>query len=144
MKELILLKVIEVKKCMIWHYWFFNHRFKVQDSVCNGCHDLIILSVNISNITIITVKNIDCCCIIHNSKSEGINLSKNSALEDIENIVLIFSLFGTIFFYFFCFIIYKMVDSECSMGIYKSVKISIGAVMRNPDMLRFVSDHLKD
>ena len=28
------------KLCMICHYWFFNHGFKYQDSVCNGCHDL--------------------------------------------------------------------------------------------------------
>ena len=26
------------KECMICHYWFFNHRFKLQDSVYNGCH----------------------------------------------------------------------------------------------------------
>ena len=68
---------------MIGHYWFFNHEFELQDSVYNGCHDLTMLSVNISNIAIITVKNVDYCCIIHNiSKSEAINLLKNSALQD--------------------------------------------------------------
>ena len=36
------------KECMICHYWFFNHGFKFQDSVYNGCHDLTMLSVNIS------------------------------------------------------------------------------------------------
>ena len=41
------------------------------------------LSVNISNITIITVNNVDILCIIHNiSESEAINLLKNSVLED--------------------------------------------------------------
>ena len=30
------------KECMIYRYWFFNHGFKLQDSVCNGCHDLTI------------------------------------------------------------------------------------------------------
>ena len=54
------------KECMICHYWFFNHGFKFQDSICNGCHDLTILIVNISGIAIITVKNVDYCCIIHN------------------------------------------------------------------------------
>ena len=60
---------------MICHYWFFNGRFQFQNSVCNGCHDLTILSVNISDIAIIiTVKNVDYCCIIHNiSKSKAIN-----------------------------------------------------------------------
>ena len=47
------------KECMICHYFFFNHgRFKFQGSVCNGCHDLTMLTINISNIVIITVKNV--------------------------------------------------------------------------------------
>ena len=68
---------------MHYHYWFFNHGLKFQDSVCNGCHDLTIVCLNISNITIITVKNIDCRCIIHSiRKSEAINLLETSMLED--------------------------------------------------------------
>ena len=43
------------KKCMICHYWFFNPGFKFQDYVCNGCHYSTMLSVNISDIAIITV-----------------------------------------------------------------------------------------
>ena len=53
------------KECMICHYSFFNHGFKFQDSVCNGCQDLTIFCRNISNVAIITVKNVDYCCIIH-------------------------------------------------------------------------------
>ena len=47
------------KERMICHYWFFNHRFKFQDSVCNGCHVFTVLFVNISDIAIITIKNFD-------------------------------------------------------------------------------------
>ena len=36
-----------------------------------------------------------------------------------------------------------MVDSECNMNIYKSVKISIGIVMRNPEVLKLVPDYVK-
>ena len=36
-----------------------------------------------------------------------------------------------------------MVDSEYSIDIYTSEKISTGTVMRNSEMLKFVSDHLK-
>ena len=36
-----------------------------------------------------------------------------------------------------------MVDSEYIASIYKSLNISIGTVMRNPEMLKFVTDHLK-
>ena len=59
---------------MICHYWFFNYGFKFQDYICIGCHDLTILSVSISDIAIITVKNVGYFCIIHNiSKFEAIN-----------------------------------------------------------------------
>ena len=36
-----------------------------------------------------------------------------------------------------------MVDSEYIASIYKSLNISIGTVMRNLEMLKFVPDHLK-
>ena len=36
-----------------------------------------------------------------------------------------------------------MVDSEYSMDIYKSLKISIKTAMKNPEMLKFVPDHLE-
>ena len=68
---------------MICYYWPFNHGFKFQDSVFNGWHDLTMLSVNISNIPIITIKNIDNYCIIHNiRKSEAIDWLKKSVLDD--------------------------------------------------------------
>ena len=64
------------KACIICHYWFFNHGFKFQYSVCNSCRDLSMLCHNASDIIIITVKNVDYRCIIDNiSKSEAINLS---------------------------------------------------------------------
>ena len=36
-----------------------------------------------------------------------------------------------------------MVDSEYSTNIHKSLNVSIGTVMRNPEMLKFVPGHLK-
>ena len=36
-----------------------------------------------------------------------------------------------------------MVDSEYSTGDYKSPKISIGAITRNPEIVKFVSNHFK-
>ena len=141
---------------MICHWWFFNLGFKFQYSVCNGSRDLTIFCLDISDIAIITVKNVDYCCIIHSSsKSEAINLLKNSVLENrgyIYKIFAFFSVYSGIYIYIyiyiyicwlFCFVIYKMVDNEYNMDIYKSVKISIGVVMRNPNMLKFVPDHLK-
>ena len=43
------------KESIICYYWCFNRGFKFQDSVCNGCHDWTLLSVNISDIVIITI-----------------------------------------------------------------------------------------
>ena len=40
-------KINRSKECTICHYWFFNHGFKFQSYVCNGCHDLTMLSVMI-------------------------------------------------------------------------------------------------
>ena len=50
-------------------------------------HDLTMLSVNISDIAIINIKNVDYCCIIHNiSQYETINLNESSVLEDCVHI----------------------------------------------------------
>ena len=58
------------KECMICH--------KLKDYVCNGCNDLSMLCLNISDIAIITVKNVDYCCIMYDiCKSKAINLLKN-------------------------------------------------------------------
>ena len=46
---------------MVCHNWFFKNEFRFQDSVCNGCHDLIILWLHLSDIAIINVKNVDYC-----------------------------------------------------------------------------------
>ena len=82
-KEIDLTKSNKSKEYIIWHYLSFNNGFKFQDYICNGCHDLIMLSVNISGIAIFTVKNADYGCIIHNiSKSEAIDLLKNSVLKN--------------------------------------------------------------
>ena len=78
-----LAKSTSSKECIIFHYWFFNHEVKFQDSVCNGCYDLRILSVNIRDIPIITDKNVDYCCIIHKiSKSEANSLLENCTPQD--------------------------------------------------------------
>ena len=69
---------------MICHYWFFNLGFNFQDYVCNGYHDLTMPCLNLSDITIITVKNVDYRYIIHDiSKSEVINLLEIAVLENV-------------------------------------------------------------
>ena len=41
------------KECDICHCWYFlNKRFKFQPHVCNRCHDLLTMSMNLSNAAI--------------------------------------------------------------------------------------------
>ena len=55
---------------------FLNKRLKFQTYVGNRCHDL--MSMNLSDIAILKIKNADYCCIITEiSKIEAIKLLKN-------------------------------------------------------------------
>ena len=66
---------------MVCHYRFFNHGFKFQGFVSNGCHNLTMLSPNTSDI--ITVKGVNYRYFIYDiSKSEAINSVKSFVLED--------------------------------------------------------------
>ena len=41
------------KECDICHYWYFlNYSFKFQPNVCDRCHDLLMMSMNLGNIAI--------------------------------------------------------------------------------------------
>ena len=51
-----LVKSNDSKEYMVCHYWFVNHGFKRQHFVCNGCHDLTLLCLNLSDIAIVAVK----------------------------------------------------------------------------------------
>lgn len=61
----------------------FNHGLEFQDYIYNGCHDLIMVSINISSIAISAVKGVDYRCIIYViSNSEAIHLLEKYLLED--------------------------------------------------------------
>ena len=64
----------------IYHYYYFlNYSFKFKTNVCNRCHDLLIMSINLSNIAILNIKASDRCCIISLiSKNEDIKLLQNA------------------------------------------------------------------
>ena len=84
-EEIVPVKSNNSKEWIVFHYRYFNHAFKFKNSVCNSCHVLTMLCLNLSNIAIITVKGIHYCCIIHDiSKSEAIRLlQKNYVLDDL-------------------------------------------------------------
>ena len=60
---------------------FLDKGFKFQPNVCNGCHDLLTMSMNLSDIALLNIKGSDYRCIISGiSKSETINLMENADL----------------------------------------------------------------
>ena len=81
-KEIDIAKSNNSKEFTVYRYWYFKHvsilsilRFKFQKSFCNHCHYLLMVSLNISDNTIITVKGIDYNCIISDiRKSDAILL----------------------------------------------------------------------
>ena len=52
-KGIHLVKSNNSKECMISPYWCLNHGFNIHDYVCDGCHDLAMLSVSITDTAII-------------------------------------------------------------------------------------------
>ena len=75
------------REYMICHYCFLIMDSNFNILYAMGCHGLSMLCLNISNIAIITVKNVDYHCILYNiRKSEAINLLEDCVLEDYGNI----------------------------------------------------------
>ena len=67
------------KECDICHYWYIlNYSFKFQSNVCNKCYELLMMSMNLSDIAILNIKDSNYRCIISLiSKNEAINLMQN-------------------------------------------------------------------
>ena len=72
------------KECDIFRYWYFlNYSFKFQSNVCNKCHDLLMMSINLNNIAILQIKGSDYRCIISLiSQDEALNLIENADLTE--------------------------------------------------------------
>ena len=68
-------KTSEMKEWNICHYWYFLDKgFKFWTYVCSGCHVLLIMSTNLNNIVILSIRGADYCCIIT-------GISKNKAAD---------------------------------------------------------------
>ena len=77
-------KTSTLKECDICHYWYFlNYSFKFQTNVCNRCHDLLMMSLNLSDIAIINIKGSNYHCIVSLiSKVVAIILMQNADLTE--------------------------------------------------------------
>ena len=52
------------KECDICYYWYFlNFSFQFQPNVFNICRDLLMMSMNLSDIANLNIKCSDYCCI---------------------------------------------------------------------------------
>ena len=81
LKELMLIR--EGKECDVCHLWYFlNKGFKFQPNVCNGCHDLLLTSMNLHDIVILNIKGSDYPCIVTGiSENETTSLMQNADLK---------------------------------------------------------------
>ena len=76
LKELMLLRQANQKSVL-------DKGFKFQPNVCNGCHDSLMMSMNLCDIAILNINSANYCCIISRiSKSEAINLMQNTDLTE--------------------------------------------------------------
>ena len=68
-------KTSESKECDVCHDWYFlSYSFKFQPNVCNKCHDLLMMSIKLSDTAILNIKGSDYCCIVKGiSINEAIN-----------------------------------------------------------------------
>ena len=72
------------RECDVSHYsYFLNYSFKFQPNVCNRCHDLLMMSINLSDIAILNIEGSDYRCISSLiGKNHVINLLQNADLTE--------------------------------------------------------------
>ena len=72
------------KQGIICHYKYILDKWlKFQRYVCNGCHDVLMMSVNINSIAIFNIYGLNYHCTVNGiSKSKTINLLKNADLSE--------------------------------------------------------------
>ena len=69
------------KECQRCHYWFFKYvGFKVEEHICNGCHDLLTMAHSLKDIAILSAKGATFRYLL-------MRISKNEALKEINNSV---------------------------------------------------------
>ena len=66
------------KECDICWYWYFlNYSFNFKPIVCNSCHDLLMISMNLSDIAVLNINGSYYRCI-----NEAINFMQNADLAE--------------------------------------------------------------
>ena len=57
-------KTSSSKECGICHHWnFLDKEFRFQLLVCNGCHDVLMMSISLNDNAILNINSADYRCI---------------------------------------------------------------------------------
>ena len=72
------------KVCDIFPCWYFLDKgFKFQTYVCNGFHNVLMISINLNDHTVLKINGVDYCGIINGiSKSDAMNVLRNADLTE--------------------------------------------------------------
>ena len=83
---MMLIKKVNKRSAVFFIIGIFKDKgFKFQLNVCNGCHDLLMITVNIKDIVILKIQGVDYCFTINKiNKNEGLNLLQNADLTKIS------------------------------------------------------------
>ena len=75
-------KTSQSKECYICHSWcFLDKGFKFPQYLYNGCYNVLMMSLYLSNFAILNINGVDYCCIINEiSKIEAVNLLQKAYL----------------------------------------------------------------
>ena len=83
LKELVLIKQVHHKSVIFVTAGISGTKSLSFNCMCNRCHDLLMMSMNLSHIAILKFKNVNYCCIITGmSKSEAIKLIESIDLTE--------------------------------------------------------------
>ena len=85
-KEQMFIKQVHQKSVIFVTIYFLNYSFKFQSNVCNRCHNLLTMSMKLSDIAISNIRGSNYRCIVSLvSENEAINLMQCAAKKATKN-----------------------------------------------------------
>ena len=72
------------KECINCHYWYLKDAgYKFEPHVCNGFHNILMMTYGLKTVTILNVKCVDYRFVLWGvTKNEAINILGSSKLDD--------------------------------------------------------------
>ena len=80
---MMLIRQANQKRDIFLYWYFLDKGFKFQPDGCNGCHDILMISMTLSNIAVLNIHSFDYRFIMNGiSKSEVVNLLQKADLNE--------------------------------------------------------------